>query len=381
MSFDEVIAQCRALFDMPPTAEVWRTLRDLLAACEPARQEDAVDYVAASCARWWDPTRDEVAPLPARMAGDVPGMWLCTPSNEDWLALAHGRYRPTQRLTRWLALDCAAHETLLEGVLGRAERPNLPHLAHLSLLASEREEPPRLCGALAMHPCASRLRSLSMPVLPIPQSIAMGRPDHQLVSLRHVELLECSRMDDATLRDSADALFEARWWSQIEGLACGTLHPRPGGARTTSVYPSLEASLWRLPRLRGVLLSDSFGLETLCEGPLLRQVTQVRLHLRHDPRAVMAIMGRLGEDPEHTVRELDLSLLSWDRLQRAEHDAAQIEGIACWLKAGAHARRLDALIVSARLLEPHHSAAHPMLIAALRDAAHTSNIRLVAAPR
>ena len=127
MSFDEVIAQCRAMFDRPPTLAVWRELRALIEACDPPRRGDVVDYVAAQTTRWWDPTRDEVAPLPVRLAGDAPGMWLCAPSLEDWEALVGGRRRDTQRLVRWLALDCSAPEGHVARVLG-GDLPSLTHL-------------------------------------------------------------------------------------------------------------------------------------------------------------------------------------------------------------------------------------------------------------
>lgn len=387
----EVIGELRACFDGPPTLRTWERLCAQLSAAEPERLDALVDYVAGHLARWPEPLDDGVAPDQARWRSHT---WTSRKLPLDWLrALSRGEVAPQHRLAAWLDIS-QVYSAWTSGVLCKLLTPGaLSGLRGLDLGVQRAPLPARFLSGVWRDGSLPALRALVLRPMTLEDALRLTAPAPGLPALRQIELASPNQHATSMPADGwntmGEALFEAPWWSQIEGLVCSITHHRYGVSGAQSVYPSLADNARRLSALRGLTLCDGAQIEALCASSIFSQITHLKLCTLYSRTLDWPhrVIEALAQTP-HRVKALDLSRMYLENvyesanpsrhpLQRAAHIALIEELIA----RDGHLR-LRTLTIAAEALDPETvHGLDPARVQRIYDALDDAGVTLVPVAR
>lgn len=386
----DAIGELRGLFDGQPAQEVWQQLCAQLDACDPERLGALIDYAEGHLsARWPEPLDDGVAPDPARWRARA---WTSRALSDAWAqAIWRGEASEAHRLCGWYDMSAPYNKRSAAVLRKLLTSAALTGLRGLDLGRQRHALPVSFVKGLWASEAAVRLRSLTLRPWLIEHAELLARPITGLPALRQIELgspeAHAGGHFEASCAPIHEALFEAPWWSQIEGLVCSVSRPEYAISRTASVYPALAHNLERLPALRGLTLCDGPEIDALIESGAFAQITHLKLCApplgagRAWPEHVIEALGQ----QRHSVRALDLSRAflhdGGERVRELLQGARQRQLVEQLVASGAH-EGLDTLTVAAEALAPEADAEDDArCIRRTRDALDGAGVRLVEVTR
>ena len=305
----DAIGEFRALFDGPPSPEVWARLCALLDACAPERLEDVVGYVEAQLARWPSGMDRAVAPILSIWHAQ-PGVGMLRVSGHGWQqALLRGESSPKYRLLR--ALDLRGYSSINGTVATKiTTNPSLSGLRYLDVGRGNDKLTQTFYKKLFVSEHLPALEQLTIRKLDAKIAAAIAAQPTTLTTLRRVELSYSEQYGNREMFEPIyGALFEAPWWSQIEGLAFSLTSSGYGIYEGQAVYAQIGRHLGRMTALRGLTLFDGYDLDALVNTGVFGQVSHVTIASRSlQTDGWQAICEGLASAAS-SVRELDLSLM------------------------------------------------------------------------
>lgn len=195
-AFDELLGETRSVLALPPTAERWGELVELIDRCEPARLDVLVDYISDHVDSWSARTQ-----------------LLCAPPNSWIVAMARGEDSPAFRLLR--RMDLSMSEVNTTGFKKIVALESLEHVRWLDM-SSRKALTKTAFRALAKSPMASNLEHLMLGDIDFEQANVLGGVD-TLASLRSVGAL--SVYDFAPEHVGFGDFFRSTCAANVERLA------------------------------------------------------------------------------------------------------------------------------------------------------------------
>ena len=323
---DAAIATLRGIFDGPPRRDAWWTITELLDACHPAQLQDLCHYVAPHVAAWGAADRPAHAPLyeiptsyyrlryaPSSDPADDPRV-----ATIPWVQqLSVGVVSPKFELLTSLSLN----EFKPDGdiLTNLTRNPSLTRLRTLEV-GFKNDATPAFYEALRTSEHLPSLDTLSLHTMTLDHADALCG-EHTLDALRWVRLRHPEAYPERDeVRAIYSRLFEAGWWSGVEGLDMG-LSCYFGGVFThegaTHAYDALVERAENLPALEHLVLSDDLGLEHLFGSALLGRLE--RLSIATATEHALPLLRHLDENPDHGVRVLDLSRTNYRGVDTMEN--------------------------------------------------------------
>lgn len=318
MPLNDAVGELRDLLYDQPSAELWGQIQALLDACAPAQQALAVDYVRAHVAHWPDALEQPGAPHPLPWEG--PPSELRTFS-VAWRGLAlEGQRAPKLTLGRHMSLHQMRLHT--DQALALTRHPDLDHLRSLDLGAGNSFSDEFFQGLLQSEHLP-RLGSLTLHFLLPSHARALCGP-HKLTALRQVTVAPLATQSyQGAAPEVYDALMEAQWWEQIEGLACCASGSYGRPHYTRSLYAALARQAHRLKKLRHMVLEDTNQLEPLLDSGLLCQLERLSLSVSQE---------------EHAQRVIDHLAQQGDALRLGTLDLSRVAFLGYWRRPKKYAK-------------------------------------------
>lgn len=336
----DAIGEFRALFDGPPTQEVWAQLCALLDSCAPERLEDVVGYVEAQLARWPAGMDRAVAPIPSMWLDALGQAGELRVSGYGWQqALLRGESSPKYRLLR--ALDLRGYPSINGTVASKiTTNPSLSGLRALDVGRGNDKLTQTFYKKLFASEHLPALEQLTIRKLDARIAAAIAAQPTTLTTLRRVEL-SCPEQygGHGVVESIYSALFEVPWWSQIEGLAFSLTSSGYLIDQGQFVYDLLGRHLGRMTALRGLTLHDGYALDALVNTCVLGQLSDVRLTFTSNRDESMRALAEGLASEASSVRTLDLSLTYRVPGHTYRTTLARVSKLlAALLEAGVHER-------------------------------------------
>ena len=334
----DAIASFRGLFDGTPSRAIWEKVTALLDECPPGQLADACQYVESYVSRWPD-HRDR--PSAPSMRGhqtyrhgppsDDPTFDLRV-ATRPWLReLLEGMESPKFSLIRQIGLDYM-------GLNGKTmthlvQNPTLTRVRELDV-GHENPITQSFYKKLRTSEHLPSLDTLTLTTMSEKHARALCG-DHTLGGLRWVRLSTPEKLDVDTFTDAYGPLFEAGWWTGVEGLEL-SVSRRLWSHRPANVYGLLSAHAANLPALRHLVLGDTVGIEDLHGSPLLDQLTRLTAFTSNS-EGFVGLLRHLDENPGHSIRVLDLSRSNYAH----RGDEASMENRRAYFAALSAMKHLD----------------------------------------
>ncbi len=304
----DAIASFRGLFDGTPSRAIWKKVIELLDECPPEQLPDACQYVESYVSRWPDHRDSPSAPS---MRGQQ--TYRHDPPSDDptfdlrvamrtWLReLLEGMESPKFSLIRQIGLD----DMNLNGktMTHLVRNPTLTRVRELDV-GHGNSITQSFYKALRTSEHLLSLDTLTLTTMSEKHAKALYG-DHTLSGLRWVRLATPEKLAVDAFTDAYAPLFEAGWWSGVEGLDL-SVSRRLWGLRAASLYGLISEHASNLPALRHLILGDTTGIEDLYGSPLLDQLTRLTVFTSNS-EGFVGLLQHLDENPDHSIRVLDLS--------------------------------------------------------------------------
>ncbi len=306
----DAIASFRGLFDGPASLRTWEKVTELLDGCPEEQLEDACTYVESHVSRWPDHRSSPSAPSmcltehafynsqPDDPLGDV------RVALKPWLNdLLQGATSPKFELARRVQCNgLGLNGTILTHLV---ENPTLVNLRELDV-GQANNATQTFYKKLRTSRHLPSLDTLTLRTMSVKHAGALCG-EHTLDTLRWVTL---GYPGDGYTTSELDAiysrLFEATWWTQIEGLNLQLSRMRSGIVSGIDAYGALSSAAGNLPSLRHLVLGDAGGVEKLFDSPLLTQLDRLSFHTCRHPAGI-ELLRHLDEHSGHSIQVIDLS--------------------------------------------------------------------------